>query len=219
MSTLSDVTLGIDNAARHRAVTVESLEAAQRERDEAKRARDASGYDPVGVTARVRLVILEQEARLEDAEARLTECQRVFNVADGQWRTLVGAARQARHEARLQQAAAALQPVVACLAEDRRDHDAVCATLGLPQGAGEHPVTVAAHLRAVLDTHLRRLHPPPPPPPSPVPAGMTRIRVLKPFWDHDRAYGLRQEVGNTYNMRNEFVREALEQQLVEVVEP
>ena len=108
---------------------------------------------------------------------------------------------------------------MALLEEDQHDQDTVLATLGLAQGQGEHPVGVARHVLTVLDTHLRRLHPPPPPSPlPPARAGFVRIRVLKPFWDHDKAYGLRQEPGTIYDMRADLAREALEQQLVEAVE-
>ena len=217
MTTPSDVTIGIENATGHRGVTADALEAARGVRDAAQAARDALGYTEAGRTARVRLVILEKEASLENAEARLGECQRVFDAAHGQWTTLVGAARRVRHEARLRQALPGAQAVVALLEEDQHDQDAVLATLALAQGQGEHPLGAARHLLAVLDTHLRRLHPAAPTL-APPPAGTVRVRCVTAFHDGDGGMGIVRRPGDVFNLRHDLLREATAAKLVEAVE-
>lgn len=179
--TTTDLTVAIANTRAHLEATTEHRKAAQRVYDEARAARDALGYETAGTAAKVKLRILRAEDALEEAEARLGECRRIAEVAHTQWATLVRQAYRARHQARLEAARVTAQALVAALAEDAADHQAVAQQLGVVEPDG-HPQAIAAQMVRALDTELRTLTRPPTAGP-PVLAGQRRVKILVPFKD------------------------------------
>lgn len=217
-TTTDDLTAAIANAAAHVAETAERLQTAQRTYDAARAARERLGYEPAGTSAKIRLVTLQAEAALEEATARLAECQRVHHVArDEMWAPVVRRAYVNRERARQRAALTAARALEAELRAGLADRQAVAQQLRCVD-SGAHPDAAAVSFVQALESSLRQLDPPPPPSPPPPRPGTVRLRCTKAFHDPDGGFGIVRRPGDIFDTREEYVRELRAQELAEPVE-
>ena len=215
--TTTDLEVAIQNARHHLDGCEARLRDAARAHAEAQRILAAFPPSEAGRVAKVKLAVLEAEARVEETDAREQECRAVHTAARAQWTGLLRRedADAARTCLRTQLPVA--QALVAAFEAEQGRRMALAPRLGVvvPE---THPHQVARQLVRAIETALRALDPPPPallPPPRP---GTVRVKATKTFPDPDGGIGIVRRPGDVFDTREEFLRELVRAEVAAVVE-
>jgi hypothetical protein len=213
----TDSTPMLSDDDRAIALADQRAKADQQAHEAARAVRETFGFEEAGRSARIRLRVLEADCAVEETGPRLAESRKIAEVARYQRDVRLRAAYRERTRPRYYAALTAARALAEELRADLVARNALAGALGVAGGSGGHPHANAVALVAALEYFCRELDPPAPSVPPPRP-GMTRVRVLKPLFDHDAALGTCRTPGDIYDMTTSLLPEALGQRLVEVVE-